>query len=1002
MTEDQEIYKSCTTNSKIRYSFERIANPQNNNVKQDMVHLRLVCQVGSLLENDDETGAAHFIEHLGFRGTKSFDHGELVKLIESIGSSFGPDLNARTSLCETIWNLDIPLSALQIGLKILNEWAFWIRISEDDVNIERKVILEEWRQKQTAAQRAKRKFWELTAPLVSKRLPIGTIDFISNATSQNLKQFYESCYCSESLQVVCVVEQSDTSHQRINFHDFQKEMEIAFSEENCPRIAKVRHRPFPSSLGDLGNSEQNHIRYACVVDPDLVHSAVSLEILSDYVKVNPSKEFFRRDLIKRIISSLLDERFREKRLSSTTAQNCSVSFGVSVQQPYVELSSIRTELKYKADKEDLHQAIFNLVHEIISIAKIGFSLGELNHAKMKWSKQISHRKRTPAAACDELVEHFSLAEGTPLFGFENEKQMLLALLSESIEQDCIRLDEVNSFCRLWLSDLFAPVEPLIGTDDLADKRVRETMEQDIILVLYQGNSLPDGVNETFLKSAVREALAAPVVNELAKYDISFNEQSLKTCILQCLGQYTESELSQISHEIHELPKSKATLHIFSGNSKTVRICLKHTESSLQVSLQAFALGGATELQHPVDDAAFCMMGDILRESGIAGLSGSHLLKLESLTGTRLFLQRHLHHRGLGGSCPPQEIDLLLAMILERTMQNQMVDQIVLRRLKSREVDSIRASSELSGPAHEEAKALREIAFGNEEPLLNPHTVEDIELIDTERLHTILKQSFGNLDEFTFCLVGSLPSTVVSSIRTFAAGALLGSNPGSEKMRGWRRNANQIRLMNLKFHEGKFKVVHVGQTATDKSQLFIVAKPPDCLSEEIPKCDFALNSTCEAIRSRLLAKLRQSNGEVYSVSAEISRAALSPHARLFVSFSCAIDSDVQLAERVQQELHHIANSGFSIEESSSVLATMKTKAARATSDSHILFQLLDGFKFADPKDISRIDEIASQSFVKQYDNEDGIEHFQDLLQITVKNSLQSGTSCLIIRYSPQKL
>lgn len=1002
MEENQGIYKSKTKHSGIRYSFEHIVNSAKD-ADQDMVHLRLVCQVGSLLELEHETGAAHFIEHLGFRGTRSFDHGELVKLVESIGSSFGPDLNARTSLCETIWNLDIPLSALKIGLKILNEWAFWIRISDDDVNVERKVILEEWRQKQTATQRTKCKFWELVAPLVSERLPIGTVEFISKVTCQTLRTFYETCYCSDSLMVVCVVERSSASKSYIDAREFKKEMEAAFSIENCPRLGSITQRRFPRSLGDLGNSAPGHIRYACVVDPDLIHSAVSMEILSDHAKVTPSREFFRRDLIKRIVSSLLDERFREKQLNSTHGQNCSVSFGVSLQQPYIELSSVRTELKYKAQEEDVHVAVFSLIHELISIAKIGFSISELNHAKMKWAKQIRQTKRTVGAACDELVEHFSLAERTPLFGFECEKRMLLTLLDEVIEQDCIRLDEVNSFCRVWLSDLLGSIQNC-GADELCSKRVRPTNGRDTILVLYQGNSVPDGVGEKSLESAMYQALAEPVINELEKYDIKYNEDSLKDQIFQSLGQYNTNDMSRIKHEVYELSKTKATIHSFTFDSKSIRVCIKQTDSSEQrISLQAFAKGGATELHHTADDATFNLLGDVLRESGIVGLSGSQLLKLESFTGTRLYLQRHLHHRGIGGSCPTHEIDLLLAMILARTMRNKLrVDSKVLQRLKQREVDCIRMTLELNGPAHEEAKALREIAFGSEEPLLNPHTIQDVILVDSERLHKICQLAFGNLEEFTFCLVGKFPSTIVSSVRSFAANVLLNKVESEEELQKWRRDEAQIRLMNLQFYEGKLKVIHVGQTATDKSQVFIVARPLDCLLDEIPNYDFGLSALCEAIRSRLLSKLRQDNGEVYSVSTELSRASLSPHARVFVAFSCAMNRDIQLAEQVQRELGNIVTNGFSFEESSNTLAAMKTKAAKSTSDSHLLFQILDGFKFAAADDVSKIDEIASSSFVKQFEAEDGIDSFRQLLQNFMKRTLHHGTSCLIIRYCPQKL
>ena len=394
--------RRLVTKSGIRYSFE------NTHGTVNQLHLRLIVQVGSLNESDSVRGAAHFIEHLGFRGTRKFDHGELVSFVEGLGSNFGPDLNAKTSLCETIWQLDISPTALRSGLEILNEWAFWIRISNQDVESERKVILEEWRQKQNPSHRAKTKFWESIACFVAKRAPIGTIDFIEQANIKELRDFYESTYVHEKMSIICVVEQSSTTESSVSYEDFVRVLEETFTPENCPvrrqKCSIVRDNP--KDLFELREADLEFVKFACVIDPDLMSSSISLEFLSDEIQPNTGPGFFRRDIIKRILSSILDERFRMRRLSSDSPHNTSVSFGVAVNTPYVEMSCVRTDLKFRSSPHEVESSLVNLIQELLLCYQVGFSQNELDRAKAKWRRFVHDQIRTASMAVSEWVRKF--------------------------------------------------------------------------------------------------------------------------------------------------------------------------------------------------------------------------------------------------------------------------------------------------------------------------------------------------------------------------------------------------------------------------------------------------------------------------------------------------------------------------------------------------------------------------------------------------------------------
>ena len=119
-------------------------------------HLSLVVKAGSVLEEEAQRGLAHFVEHMAFNGTERFAKQEIVEYLESIGSTFGADLNASTSYDTTVYFLEIPTDdpeILETAFQILSDWAYAVSFSPDEVELERNVILEEWRRIQGFSSR---------------------------------------------------------------------------------------------------------------------------------------------------------------------------------------------------------------------------------------------------------------------------------------------------------------------------------------------------------------------------------------------------------------------------------------------------------------------------------------------------------------------------------------------------------------------------------------------------------------------------------------------------------------------------------------------------------------------------------------------------------------------------------------------------------------------------------------------------------------------------------
>ena len=172
---------------------------RHNAEPEGQANFYIAQKVGSILENDDQRGLAHFLEHMCFNGTEHFPGNGIVKYCESIGVKFGADLNAYTSIDETVYNIDnVPVatvpSAIDSCLYILHDWAGSLLLEDEDIDKERGVIHEEWRQRNDANSR----MYEIILPKIypgnkyGQRMPIGTMEVVDNFPYEALRSYYRT------------------------------------------------------------------------------------------------------------------------------------------------------------------------------------------------------------------------------------------------------------------------------------------------------------------------------------------------------------------------------------------------------------------------------------------------------------------------------------------------------------------------------------------------------------------------------------------------------------------------------------------------------------------------------------------------------------------------------------------------------------------------------------------------------------------------------------------
>ena len=210
---------------------------RHNDEPMNRAELWLAINAGSVLEEDDQQGLAHFLEHMLFNGTENFPEFGVVDFLESIGMEFGPDVNASTSFDETVYTIQVPTDngdALDKGLQVLADWAARATLDPDAIDQERGVIVEEWRLRQQTAQG---RISEQLLPFIlgdsrySDRRPIGDMEVVRTAPPEAFQRFYQDWYRPDLTSVIAVGD--------FDVDEVENQIRAAFSRVACARPAKA-------------------------------------------------------------------------------------------------------------------------------------------------------------------------------------------------------------------------------------------------------------------------------------------------------------------------------------------------------------------------------------------------------------------------------------------------------------------------------------------------------------------------------------------------------------------------------------------------------------------------------------------------------------------------------------------------------------------------------------------------------------------------------------------
>ena len=283
----------------VRYAIRENGKPESR------AELRLVVRAGSVDEDEDQRGLAHFLEHMVFNGTESYAGNEIVAYLESVGARFGADLNAYTSFDETVYQLQIPTDRpglLHEGLHILSEFAFRAALSTPEIEKERGVVLDEWRRGLGAGRRIQDKQVPilLRGSRYAERIPIGLPEVIKGCDPEAIRRFYRERYRPERMAVIAV-----GTFDKREVEGWIREMFGA-----APRTKELRapaDRTVPVGADTL---------FALADDPELRGTSVGLSRKRPAPDDESTYGGYRRGLVENVAMSLFGARLSERARSA--------------------------------------------------------------------------------------------------------------------------------------------------------------------------------------------------------------------------------------------------------------------------------------------------------------------------------------------------------------------------------------------------------------------------------------------------------------------------------------------------------------------------------------------------------------------------------------------------------------------------------------------------------------------------------------------------------------
>ena len=680
---------------------------RHNDYKKDRADFYIAQKVGSILEEDDQRGLAHFLEHMCFNGTEHFEGNNLISYLETIGVKFGANLNAYTGVDETVYNIsDVPVvreSIVDSCLLILSDWADGLTLDPEEIDKERGVIHEEWRTRSSAMMR----MYETSLPEIYQgcrygyRLPIGTMEVVDNFPYQALRDYYEKWYRPDQQGIIVVGD--------IDVDKVEAKIKELFSPIEMPADPAERiYYPVPDNIEPI-----------VVVNKDKEMQNYQIELYHKHAAVPAEAKTDVSYLFYNYMLSMAEDMINARFIELTTKPGSPCMYAMSSDDNFILAKTAQSFTTYgMSDAAGLDSTMAMLVRETERVRRHGFTASEYDRARNEYLSLLEKAYNNRDKQENEYyVKQYQLnfLDGEPIPSIEDEYNMMKQ---------------------------YAGMIPVEAVNQLMPALIADT---NVVVIV----SCPE-----------KEGMRIPTKDELLGV--------INATLAEDIAPYVDSTPTEPLMSEEQMPAGGTIVDekdgVFGSKvltlSNGIKVILKDTDLKADdINMTAVSWGGRSL----VDDKDLLDADQMSSLIGLGGLGNFSMLDLQKvLSGKQASVSPALSGltESFSGHSTVKDFETMLQLLYLSFDDPRRDDEVVKSQLDI--LKSALANQELD-PNVALSDTLSNMLYGGNPRFLGSLKADMVDKIDYDNVLKIYKDRFDNPGDFTFIFVGNLDGANVRDL-----------------------------------------------------------------------------------------------------------------------------------------------------------------------------------------------------------------------------------------------
>ncbi len=672
---------------------------RHNEHPQGQANFYIVQKVGSVLEEEDQRGLAHFLEHMCFNGTAHFPGNEVIRYLESIGVKFGAQLNASTGVDETEYHIiNVPTAreaTIDSILLILNDWSHNLTLDPEEIDKERGVIHEEWRLRSSATMR----IYERQLPKLmsnsrpGNRLPIGLMDVVDNFQPEALRAYYEKWYRPD-LQAIIVVGDLDVDRTEAKIKELFSPIELP--ADPAERVYyDVPDNEEPIVVSDHDKEQTLPIIFVCYKHEDIMPR-----------EMKNSMGYVVADYVRSMALNMLNQRLEEMSLDPEVPY---VQATVDDDDFLLSMVTKAFEVVIVPKEGRTDEAVTKVMSEVYRAVEHGFTATEYGRARAEFLSDVEARYNNRMTTetwsyASECIDNF--LENEPMPGIVTEYQLYNAI---------------------------APMIPVEAVNGVFSELVSRNDENLVILSM----------------NPEKEGYAQPTEEELLTAVHAAQQMQLEAYEDNAKDEPLIPELPEPGKIVSEEEGMYGTTVLTLSNG--AKVIYKQTDfKDNEIMMNAFSPGGSS--RYGVEDKyTLALESALIGASGLGNFTSTELEK--ALAGVQASVNSSIGRRDehLSGSTVPKDLRKMFELTYLHFQPLYRDDKAVASLMEQM---AMVLRNQSANPMKAYSDSLQTARYGADNPHLVILQEEDLDKVSYDRALEIYADRYADASDFTFVFVGN--------------------------------------------------------------------------------------------------------------------------------------------------------------------------------------------------------------------------------------------------------